>query len=79
MESYQQRVVLTQTLQEMNWSFGRGEIASVSINLDKSRPDDWCGTVIRRFPGGMVDDVRLWKSDGRTITFLSHKRVLPPS
>lgn len=67
---------LIQTLQKMNWSFGRGEIASVSINMDESTPDDWHGTVTRRFPGGMADDVRMWKSDGRTVTFLSHKRTL---
>lgn len=61
-------VDLIQTLQKMNWSFGRGEIASVSINMDESTPDDWHGTVARRFQDGhrgMADDVRLWKSDGQ--------------
>ena len=69
---------LIQTLQKMNWSFGKGEIASVNINMDESNPNtgEVYGTVTRRFPGGMADDTRMFKTDGKTVTFLSHKRVL---
>lgn len=67
---------IIQTLRKMNWTFGKGDIKSVTFRLDECKPeqDEWYGTVTRRFPGGMTDDVRFFKVVNGYCTFLSHKR-----
>lgn len=67
---------IIQTLQKMNWTFGKGDIKSVTFRLNECKPeqDEWYGIVTRRFSGGMTDDDRFFKVAGGYCTFLSRKR-----
>lgn len=67
---------LVQTLEKMNWTFGKGDIKSITFRLWECKPDkdEWYGTVSRRFPGGMTDDVRFFKVVDGICTFLSRRR-----
>ena len=71
-------------LRQINWVHGKGEIKSITIDVDNSTLSDgnpkgevmFCGTVTRRFAGGMRDDVRKWSCDGRSVKFLGRTKVL---
>ena len=73
---------LASVLKSMNHRFGEGEIASITINMEESRPSrgEWFGVVKRRLPwpnSYLVEEQgRLFKVSDRTVTFLSRKRKL---
>jgi len=62
---------LVRTLKEMNRDFGKGKVTYVALNVNECNDKGIYGKVERD-----GDDIRFFRYENNTVTFLSRKRRL---
>jgi hypothetical protein len=71
-------IKIIQQLRSINWTYGKGDVSQIIIDMDDSRIEQGSiyGYAVRRFGGGMSPDQRMFKVEDGYVTFLSHRRKL---